>query len=92
MIDYEKCGLKLNSLVSELREISVEKLNKQLTSIAADVIEQLSEERDAAVKDFKETLQCGLFSNCYYCKNRMTQKCKNCGEAVENWEWRGAQK
>ena len=63
MTKHEMYGMKLSSLVSELREISVEKLNKQLTGIAADTIEQLVEERNALAKCFRITRTDDPFTN-----------------------------
>lgn len=50
---------------------------------AADVIEQLTKERDAAVSDLKEAMPCRA------CKHLADlEYCKNC--YLENhWEWRG---
>lgn len=48
---------------------------------AADAIEQLVKERDAAIADLKE------LSFCTYCKSAGTN-CSAC--RGEHWEWRGA--
>lgn len=80
-------------LIKELRCFSYVLTNSQK---AADAIEQLVRERDAAVKD--------IGWNCIKCKHYdeaspnygYTEECENCGtypwfddEAESKWEWRG---
>lgn len=71
------------------------KINCQevLLESAADAIEQLVKERDAAVADLKE----GSF--CMTCKHLVSTQekklCRHCssltGGGEDNWEWRGVQ-
>lgn len=60
---------------------------------AADAIEQLVKERDAAVRDLKLAMQRD-FSECVICKNYgdypRKGKCRECFQGAENnFEWRG---
>ena len=64
-----------------------------LHNVAADAIEQLVRERDAAVMDLK------AYSDCYNCKhntydNLMNGFCRECSVVHKmkyKWQWRGVQ-
>lgn len=50
-------------------------------------LEQVTLERDAAVKDL------AYFSDCRQCNSWETEEnCKNCRPGHSGWEWRGVQK
>ena len=61
---------------------------------AADVIEHLTKERDAAVADIRYLFGSPSFK-CDICKFRvcppLEKPCVNCGGRRKNWEWRGVQ-
>ena len=60
---------------------------------AADEIEKLRRERDAAVATLQEAMRPGAFDGCSACKHGMInpkeEPCASC-EVGSNWEWRGA--
>lgn len=65
-----------------------ENVSKMYLRKAADAIEQLVKERDAAVKDLKEW--CDELCYCEVCKHN--GKCsKEFCKFANNWEWRGVQ-
>lgn len=75
------------TLISGLRN-KKSRDNRTLLNTAADAIEQLVKERDAAVADMKE------FKLCEACKHfggyPMNIPCRECSlDAGNNFEWRG---
>ena len=73
-------------LLAELRKCKY--CAKDIAKYAADAIEQLVKERDAAVKDLQEW--CDELCYCEVCKHN--GKCsKEFCKFANNWEWRGVQ-
>ena len=73
-------------LLAELRKCKY--CARDIAKYAADAIEQLVKERDAAVKDLKEW--CDELCYCEVCKHN--SKCsKEFCKFANNWEWRGVQ-
>lgn len=72
--------------------------NADIMISAADAIEQLVKERDAAIADLKQASKIP-FGGCHLCKSIRTEICKECyrgdmfAEIAKNptdhWEWRG---
>lgn len=90
MTDYTELIKNLKYLSDTVRYPFVKKLHAGiLMKEAADAIERLQKERDAAVKDLQEA------DNCNYCKYReragMEEPCCWCDvdEGEDKWEWRG---
>lgn len=79
-------------LVKRLNDYSAQKqFHGGITAEAADAIEALPEERDAAVKDIlRECRKCT-----YWGKTTSEQPCYDCWHVVgtsKSWEWHGLQK
>ena len=86
MSDYTELITALRSTESRSKRVLLES--------AADAIEQLVKERDAAIHDLDMAV-CGQESYpCQYCANygiapiNVDDVCKTCTDC-ENWEWRG---
>ena len=91
MTDYTELIAKCEELLEIINRLNRSDLNKFISD-AADAIERLQRERDAAIADLKED------ASCDYCKHA-NPECKeywNIGEMGlsnlchgDNWEWRG---
>ena len=61
-----------------------------LHNVAADVIEQLVRERDAAVADLENLMHTYSGTVCFYCKHYNDRHCDDC-VLGNKWQWRGVQ-
>ena len=64
---------------------------------AADLIERLTAERDAAIADLKISsgcasckYHCSDTTFCCDCTKKQNCKCMSCSLGLTNWKWRGA--
>lgn len=55
---------------------------------AADAIERLQRERDAAVRDLRDECGCTFCRFGEYEMSELPRRCRDCFH-FENWEWRG---
>ena len=67
-----------------------------VTAAAADLIERLTAERDAAIADLKISsgcasckYHCSDTTFCCDCTKKQNCKCMSCSLGLTNWKWRG---
>ena len=68
----------------------------KVNTAAADLIERLTAERDAAIADLKISAGCASckyhcsdITFCCDCNKKQNCKCMSCRLGLMNWEWRG---
>ena len=74
-------------LIAELRKCKY--CARDIAKYAADAIEQLVRERDAAVEDM-ETIANNMLLGCEFCKKNCAEQA-NCLTGDTRFEWRGVQ-
>lgn len=92
MADYKELIGQLNGACI-VKVVMKDMTKADLFARAADAIEQLIKERDAAVADLKEG---GFCMTCKHLVSTQEEKlCMHCsiltGGGEDNWEWRGVQ-
>lgn len=92
MNDYKELIEQLNGACI-VKAVMKDMTKADLFARAADAIEQLVKERDAAVADLKESAVESAV--CDYCKWLVDYDCTDLKHETchgEHWEWRGVQK
>lgn len=81
-----------NELIKKLRNAAGGDLGRKMCREAADAIEQLVKERDAAVMDLKAYSDCDNCKHSTYdnLRNGFCRECSVVHKTKYKWQWRGA--
>lgn len=89
------CG-KIDGNCRECKLWGNDRCVEHLAGAAADLIERLTAERDAAIADLKISsgctsckYHCSDTTFCCDCTKKQNCKCMSCSLGLTNWKWRG---